>query len=122
MMDLHHTKSIMGSAHVASWLSSENVFSTRYQNAYEPNLISDSELVCFLVVRNTQMKHASAWANNGNVIKSRSVVRVVASQRWSKNAISKMSGVPGRLSPQGSKTLAATLRNLSTHMQTKMRP
>ena len=38
---------------------------------------------------------------NGNVIKSRSVVRVVASQRWSKEAISKIVGIPGRLTPQG---------------------
>ena len=34
---------------------------------------------------------------NGNVIKSRSVVRVVASQRWSKEAISKIVSIPGRL-------------------------
>ena len=35
----------------------------------------------------------------GHVIKSRSVVRVVASQRWSKDTISKMVGIPGRLTP-----------------------
>ena len=37
---------------------------------------------------------------NGNVIKSRSVVRVVASQRRSLDAVSKIVGIPGRLTSQ----------------------
>ena len=37
---------------------------------------------------------------NGNVIKSRCVVRVMASQRWSKDAISTIVGIPGRLTLQ----------------------
>lgn len=48
MMVLHRTKSFMDSAHVANWLNLENVFSDMYQSAYEPNLISDSELACSL--------------------------------------------------------------------------
>lgn len=35
------------------------------------------------------------------MIKSRSVVRVVASQRWTKDAIHKTIGIPSRLTPQG---------------------
>ena len=38
---------------------------------------------------------------NGNVNMSRSVVRVVRSQKWSKDAIRKFMGIPGRLTPQG---------------------
>ena len=52
---------------------------------------------------------ASICIGNGNVVKSRSVVRVVASQMWSKDAISKTMG-------------ATTLRKLSIHMPTKIRP
>ena len=37
----------------------------------------------------------------GNVIKSRSIVRVVAPSRWDKDAFSGVIGIPGNLSPQG---------------------
>ena len=37
----------------------------------------------------------------GNVIKSRSIVRVVAPSRWDKDALSGVIGIPGNLSHQG---------------------
>ena len=62
MMVPHLTKLFMDGAHVASGLSSDNVYAVMYQNAYEPNLIFDSELVCFLVIHKDPTKHLLALA------------------------------------------------------------
>ena len=59
---------------------------------------------------------------NGNVIRSGSVVRVAASQRWSKDVIRKMIGIPGRRTPQEVADINHNLKTLSIHMQTKLRP
>ena len=69
MMVQHRMRSFMDSAHVASWPSLdsahvvswpslENVLSTMYPNAYGQNLIYDSELVSFLEIHKTAMRHS----------------------------------------------------------------
>ena len=57
MMVPHRMRSFMDSAHVVNWLNVENVCYTMYQNAYEQNLISDSELVFSLAIHRTPMRH-----------------------------------------------------------------
>ena len=49
---------------------------------------------------------------HGNVIESRYVVRVVASQRWSKDAIRKIIGIPGRLTPQGVEDISPNIEEV----------
>ena len=46
---------------------------------------------------------------NGSVIKSRSIVRVVKPSRWSREALTSVCGIPGRLTPQGPEELDAAI-------------
>ena len=52
----------------------------------------------------------------GNVITSRSIVRVAAPSRWDKDALSGVIGIPGNLSPQGVKDIGPSIKNTSTLM------
>ena len=48
---------------------------------------------------------------NGNVVKARSVVRVVASKRWSADIIEKVAGVPGAMHVNDSDDITATIED-----------
>ena len=61
-----------------------------------------SEGLCWNMLGNSQNSNEAFVAiAKGNVIKSRSIVRVVAPSRWDKEAQSRVLGIPGNLSPQG---------------------
>ena len=49
----------------------------------------------------TELKRSIVAVSKGNVIQSRSIVRVVAPSRWDKDALSGVIGIPGNLLPQG---------------------
>ena len=42
---------------------------------------------------------------NGNVVKSRSVARVMIANRWDKDAVLKIRGIPGSLNPAGAEDI-----------------
>ena len=47
--------------------------------------------------------------SNGNVIKSRSIVRVIAPSRWDKDTLSKVIGVPGNLTPTAGEEIGPSI-------------
>ena len=48
-------------------------------------------------------------SQKGNVIKYRSIVRVVAPNKWDKDALSGVIGIPGNLSPQGIEEISPSI-------------
>ena len=52
--------------------------------------------------------------SNGNVVRSRSIARVVQASRWDKDAVLKVKGIPGALTPAGSESIDPTIEESSS--------
>ena len=71
----------------------------------------------YLLGMSTNSNEAFVALSNGNVIKSRSLARVVSASRWDARALNNIKGIPGDLTPVGLEDIGPQIEeSLSPHL------